>query len=254
MSPTAPLLNLLDLPPSLVAAIRQAAEGAYPRECCGLVVALPDGELRYWPCRNLVAGEAAQDRFSLAPEDWAAAEDAGTVVAVVHSHPNACANPSVADRVSCERSGLPWLIMGWPSGALVTLEPRGRPVELVGREFAFGVQDCYTLIQDYYRQELGVELPHFDREDGFWQRGQELYRDNLAKAGFVEVQGPPQLHDMIVMQVASDVGNHGAVYVGDGQILHHIYDRLSCRDPYGGYWQRHTRFIARHVSQMGAQA
>lgn len=243
-----PKLLLADLPEALLAEMRSAAELAFPNECCGLLVRDADSQaLRYKPCENIAP--AATDRFMLKPQDWADAEDAGTVLAVVHSHPNASANPSSADRVGCERSGLTWFIVGWPSGMVVALQPEGWQAPLIGRDFHFGVLDCYTLIQDHFQRELGLTLPDFDREDGFWDRGEELYLENFAKAGFLPVEtGKLRPHDVILMQVCSDVTNHGAVYLGDSVMLHHLYHRLSCRDVYGGYWQRHTRLVVRHSS------
>jgi len=251
-----------ELTEPLRAAMRAAAQAAFPKECCGLIVRDRGGEaLRYVACRNTASAASAADVFVLDPADFAAAEDAGEVLAVVHSHPNACANPSMADRVYCERSGLTWFIVGWPSGVIVELQPTGWQAPLIGREFSFGVLDCYTLIQDYFRHELAIALPDFEREDGFWKKtqredgtwapGQELYLQGFEAAGFVAVSGPPQLHDVILMQVASDVTNHGAVYLGDGIILHHMYNRPSCRDVYGGYWQRSTRKVVRHHALMG---
>lgn len=223
----------------------QHAAAMYPRECCGLIIKLAD-HYEYRRARNVVHGEDGQDRFEIHPEDWAAAEDAGDVLAVVHSHPDACANPSQADRVMCERTGLPWVIVGWPSEAVVMLEPSGYEAPLVGREFLHGVLDCYTLIQDYYQRNLAITLPHFERQDGWWERGATLYRDGFGAAGFVEVEGPPQTHDVLLMQVAARVENHGAVYVGDGSILHHLHGRLSCHDVWGGYWSDHCTAILRH--------
>jgi hypothetical protein len=49
--------------------------------------------------------------------------------------------------------------------------------------------------------------------------------------------------DCFLMQVASPVPNHAAVYLGDGLILHHLQGRLSSRDVYGGYWQKVTTHI-----------
>jgi proteasome lid subunit RPN8/RPN11 len=107
----------------------------------------------YIACTNAATDPA--DAFVLDPRDYAAAADEGTVLAIVHSHPNASAHPSMADRVMCERSGLPWLIMGWPSGVMTRTEPVGWRAPLVGREFHHGVLDCYTLIQDYYAPAAG---------------------------------------------------------------------------------------------------
>jgi len=52
--------------------------------------------------------------------------------------------------------------------------------------------------------------------------------------------------DCFLMQVASPVPNHAAIYLGDGLILHHLQGRLSSRDVYGGYWQKVTTHILRH--------
>jgi len=51
---------------------------------------------------------------------------------------------------------------------------------------------------------------------------------------------------VIVMQVRAPVPNHAGVYIGDGLMLHHLYNRLSSRDVYGGYWQECTRIVLRH--------
>ncbi|MDP1019744.1 NlpC/P60 family protein, partial [Klebsiella pneumoniae] len=40
--------------------------------------------------------------------------------------------------------------------------------------------------------------------------------------------------------------DHCAVYIGDGMIMHHQIDRLSCRAYYGGMYQKHTTHHLRH--------
>lgn len=228
-------------------AVRAHAAECYPRECCGVVL-VERGRSSYVPCRN-VAVEGGQ--FEIHGEDLAAAEERGSVVCVVHSHPDAAPTPSEADRVMCERSGLPWVIIGWPTGAVATLRPSGYQAPLVGRPFMHGVLDCYAIIRDWYARELGIELPDYDRGDRWWLRGEDLYMRWYLEAGFARIDGPPQRHDMILMQIAAPVVNHGAVYLGDGLILQHCAGRLSSRDVYGGYWQRCTRAVMRHRDVPG---
>lgn len=217
------------------------AKREYPRESCGLIV-VDRGRERYIPCRNLASGT---EHFILDPLDYALAEERGQIVGIVHSHPDASANPSEADRVACEASKLPWHIVGWPTAVWRNLEPSGYSAPLIGREFSHGVLDCYALIRDFYSQELSILLPDFDRRDDWWRNGENLYVDNFAKAGFSRVESPKQ-NDVILMQILSPVANHGGVFFEDNTILHHLHGRLSSRDVYGGYFRMVTTHVLRH--------
>lgn len=233
-------------------AIQAHAVAEYPRECCGLVVSTADGEA-YMPCRNLA--ETPSEHFRLPAEDYAAAEDLGEVLAVVHSHPNAVATPSDADRTMCEASGLRWHIVsvgldddGAPAPVdLQSIDPSGYLAPLVGRQFVHGVLDCYTLVRDFYARKLGVRLNQYERQDDWWNKGQDLYSmERLLAEGFQPITGELQRGDMILMQIRSTVPNHAGVYLGSGQMLHHMHGRLSERVPYGGMWAERTRYIVRH--------
>ncbi|WP_414451295.1 C40 family peptidase [Burkholderia sp. 22PA0099] len=234
-------------------AIRAHAIRAYPLECCGLVV-VARGREQYVECSNAATGG---DHFVLPAQEFADAEDRGAVVAVVHSHPDAPAAASEADQAACEASGIAWHIVEVrrdDSGAvvvgdLVTIEPCGFQVPLVGRSFAHGVLDCYTLVRDWWRTEQGVVLRDFARRDEWWWQGGDLYMQHYRDAGFEPVAQEAELQrgDVILMQVRADVPNHAGVYLGDGTMLHHLYGRLSSRDPYGGYWREITRLVVRYV-------
>lgn len=234
------------------------AEQEAPDECCGLLVRF-DGEqgLRYVPAVNDLKGQGERDQFRLDPLTFTQCEDAGEVLAVVHSHPNASAHPSMADRKGCEATGLPWLILGWPSGAMVELGPKGWAAPLLGREYYFGVLDCYTLLQDFYRRDLAITLPDFDRE-GF-KAGEPLYRRHMQEAGFELVADGSCLEehllqrgDVLLLRVQSpDVDNHVAAYLGDGHMMHHLHGQLSRRDRFDHPWQRRCFGVARHKLMMG---
>ena len=238
----------MNVGPHILEAAHAHALREYPREACGLVVRLPLGgpSDMYWPCVNLADGQA---HFILCPQDYARAEEAGEVVGIVHSHPNGAPEPSSADRVMMEQWGVPWLIISAPLGHSAWHYPTGYEAPLVGRPFSHGVLDCFSLIRDYYRLTLGITLPEFDRPDDWWAKGANLYLDNYHSAGFRDVgDSPPQAHDVILMQVRSKVPNHGAVYLGDDVILHHVMNRLSRREVYSGFWSKITTHILRHSS------
>ena len=224
-------------------AIQAHAELEYPNECCGLVV--HDGQrLRYVPGRNLSTAPA--DQFRLDPRSWLAAEKVGNVRAVVHSHPDGGFAPSTADRAALDGGFVPWVVFSWPEGKFSVTYPSSRGAPYTGRQFIHGSQDCFTLLRDYYRRELGVSLPEVWHGYEWWQEGENLYLDHAATAGFQQVNSL-QTHDVVLMRVAARVPNHVGIYVGDGRILHHLANQLSRHDTYGGIWQRATHGFYRYV-------
>lgn len=215
----------------------------YPRESVGLVVSVR-GKPIYVPCRNQ---SDEPDHFILHPEDYAAAEDQGDIVAVVHSHPDAVPEPSLHDIASHAASRMAWWIVGLKDGAATWHEmPAAGEMPLEGRVFVHGVIDCYTLVRDYYRQELGIVLPDFHRKDDWWHNGENLYVDNFAKTGFVPVESPQQ-GDLIVMAIGSPTPCHGAIWLEGDVVLHHLYGRLSCREVYGRAYRECTTHIMRYT-------
>jgi cell wall-associated NlpC family hydrolase len=121
------------------------------------------------------------------------------------------------------------------------IEPSGYQAPLVGRQWSHGVLDCYAIIRDWYKLERNIELLDFERRDEWWKIGENLYLDNFEKAGFRKTTlDKLQKGDVILMTINSPVPNHGAVYLGDNMILHHVHGRLSTRDIFGGYWLKNA--------------
>lgn len=218
-----------------------------PKECCGLVVIIK-GRQRYFPCKNIA--ETPDEHFVISPEDYALAEEQGEVVAVAHSHPITSPQPSPADQASCNNTKLPWFIVNPNLEEWGVAIPNDKKMPYIGREFVFGVVDCYTLVRDWYKEELNIELDNFYRRDRFWERGENLYMDNYASQGFRKVdQEDVEYGDLVIMQLQANLPNHGAIYIGDQQILQHVQGRLSSRDVYGGYYAKITAAVLRHESR-----
>lgn len=218
-----------------------------PKECCGLV-GVVKGKNRYFACRNIAEGP--EEHFIIDPDDYMEAEDKGEIIAVIHSHPFHAPTPSQADLVACERSGLPWFIFNPENREWASCKPEGFVLGYVGREFSHGIVDCFSLLRDWYKEELGIEFTDYERRDEWWHRGENMYLDNFEKEGMrVVTDSEIKYGDIILMNLESPVPNHGAIYIGGQMILHHVQGRLSSRDVYGGYYMKNTAKVIRHESR-----
>ena len=239
----------------------------YPNECCGVIMGS-----QYHSCTNIAPDPA--NAFEIDPAELVALSEHGELQAIVHSHPSGEPLPSEVDKIQMGLHDVDWVIVGLgytPTGAtycdIKSHKPATYQSPLVGREYHHGVQDCYTLVQDYYSRELGIVLPNFPRADEWWENEnhEPLYENNFKKVGFEVVTGEIQKHDVILCRIGRTHHiNHALVFVGDGKltsentpdcvgnclVLHHPHGRLSVREIYGESLQKRTAIIVRHKELM----
>lgn len=203
-----------------------------PNESCGLL-AIIKGEKKYWPCENIA--ESANEYFILSPDDWADCEDSGEIIGIVHSHPVGSIYPSDNDKASCEFLGLEWFIFSPQSKDWYSFKPSGwKPPSLIGRSFVWAVNDCWSIVTDYFKQKKNIEIP-------YWKRPKNLkefianpeFEYALPKLNFIKQKTLDDIQKDDVLLFQSVTGNldHVAVYVGDNMILNHNIHKLSCKEP-----------------------
>tara|TARA_R100000231_G_scaffold52021_2_gene43919 strand:+ start:1136 stop:1843 length:708 start_codon:yes stop_codon:yes gene_type:complete len=217
-----------------------------PDESVGLLLNVKGKEV-YFACQNI--SNNSQQTFILDPNDYLKASKLGDVIAVIHSHPTTTLAFSESDKVNCEKHKLPWYIVDPRTAKWIYREPDGYVPELLGRRWIWGVTDCWSLVRDYYKKERGIILRDYDRSmspEEFLEN--PLFESYAWRTGFRELRLDETLQegDVLLMSIMHPTLNHVAIYLGD-MVLHHLTDRLSCREPYSLWLLKCTAKRYRYV-------
>ena len=222
------------------------AKNQDPKESCGLLIDVK-GKEKYYPCKNL--SSYSQQCFIIDPEDYAKAEDSGKVLAVIHSHPVTPPVASQADMISCEESGLIWHIVNPKTEQWGFYKPSGYKPPLIGRHWVWGITDCWSLVRDWYKEKLGITLRDWDRPttpEEFIEN--PMFEKCAWRTGFRQLRPEEKLEngDLIFMSIMATGLNHVAIFL-DGDVLHHLADRISCREPYNQWLLKCTGMRLRYA-------
>ena len=213
-----------------------------PREACGLIVSG-----KYVPCKN--AHATPESNFAIEAKEYARAEKRGTIEAIFHSHPGDYNKFSTHDATACRASNLPWVMYCMATDDWHYADPTGNaPYE--GRQWHYGIHDCYSLARDFHRREFNIELSDFDRgEEMEWTNPEwNMFERNFANQGFISCDGALQKGDMLLMHLQAPLPNHVGVFLDANTNIfyQHLLGRLSEANVYGGYWAKNTSKVLRH--------
>lgn len=197
----------------------------YPEEACGLIV---KGE--FIPLTN--SHEEPEKHFTILAEDLL--PYSGEIEFIIHSH---CRNPkhpevmdtrtpSFSDIEGQKSSNVPWLIFG-TEGYTVSEPlqlPRVKNNQYIFRPFIWYINDCYSLVQDYYLFELGIDLPDHKADKDFkdLRRIDNIFKPFIAEYGFIEfnpIGHEFQQGDLVLIDQHGYEQNHLGIFE-DGYILH----------------------------------
>lgn len=120
-----------------------------------------------------------------------------------------------------------------------------------GIEFEEGWQDCYTLAKSFYTEVLGIDLKDYARPSHWYLLPEFNFFERLfEREGFRTVStnaNDVRIGDALLMGIGrSTVANHIAIYVGRGQILHHMTGQKSRLEAYTPRWRTRVLRVIRH--------
>lgn len=230
---------------------KQHAIDTYPNECCAVII---DDELVL--CDNIAADKL--NNFKIDPR----INLKGTITAVLHSHTCKAPGmldirtPSMNDIVGQRNSKVPWGIVGTDgedATEILWFDDDNLDTPLLGRKYIPHVHDCWNLIRDWYWQELDIKLKSHPEGYKWWTNDngegvdESIYETNVDAYGFEYVKRSElQRGDICIMQIISPVTNHGAVYLGNNEIMHHLSNRPSNIESFVK-WQKHMRKYIRYI-------
>ena len=218
----------------------------YPKEACG-VLAVQKGKAKWIPCTNIAEDD---DDFLFDSKEYLKISLTSDIIGIVHNHLDASSEPSDFDIKNCNALGIPYYIFSYPEMELSILSPERNVTELYGREYSFGVADCFEAMRDYLITQ-NIEIPpRIPFEDNWFNKDLDYFCPDVIKEwGGQEISlDKIQKNDVLTFCVQSNVANHCGVYLGADSFYHHAVGRLSCRENLYPFWIKYLDRVYRYVA------
>ena len=118
---------------------------------------------------------------------------------------------------------------------------------LVGRQWEYGVNDCFTLIRDWFGLQ-GVELPDFSRPKNL-EVCDSIFLEQAEVIGFEQVPFERRKPgDVLIMRLDTRTPMHAAILLPDELILHQRQDSLSAIEPLRRYYVERIAAVFRYAA------
>ena len=189
-------------------------------EICGIMIADT-----IYPCKNVSVNPIKN--FSISSLDYLKLSKIGKIDYIYHSH-NKNAAFSEFDKINLYNLKLKGLLYCKNTDSFHYFLPESYQNKYVGRQFEIGVSDCLSLVSDYYKNELNIELPNIKREDGWYKKAPNIINENIPLALIKVELKNGQKNDIAVFDLLNNgTPCHFGIYLGNDLILHHSRNKLS---------------------------
>lgn len=235
--------------------IRIHAESFPEEEVCGLIVENTD-DFCVVKTENIARNK--KHSFEISPMIFTSLDYRGLIPhAVYHSHPNDKDTFSVLDKINADALKYELVMYHNKSQSFKVYHPKNEDEAYVGRPFKLGESDCVSLVRDFYKEELNININKYD-VNKYWIKKGNLILDNYKKEGFERVFNEEfelkdlNLYDLIICKNEKfDFPCHVMIYLGGGMVLQHIRDYYSTVSSYQDHMRKNTMFVLRHKELNG---
>lgn len=217
-------------------------------EICGLI-----SKNNIFPCMNFSNDKV--NYFQISNQDIKKVLDFGPITEIYHSHLKN-SDFSQDDIYLSEKLNIPISLYSISNNEFKTYIPKGLQIPYSQRLFILGIFDCLTLVIDYYKKELNIQLNDIKddlRYGGNWKshitniKNGGFLKKHLINQGFYETKDIKK-HDILLIKPSGyNDAIHCAIYVDKGDILHHPINRYSLIEQYSYFYKDKTINILRHA-------
>lgn len=227
-------------------AIKEHFDKEFPREGCG-VLAVVKGKKQWFPVTNIAENP---DDFIMDSEEYIKLLLTTDIIGIVHNHIGDSSEPGQTDKDYCNAMGIPYYIFSYPNMDLTIVQPEINTIDLYGREYKFGIRDCFEAMRDYLISKEITIPPRAAFEDDWYKRGIDYFCPDVIKNwGGKEIKlDELQENDVLIFRVQEEINNHCGVYIGNDIFYHHAVNRLSCRENLYPFWYSHLVGAYRYVA------
>lgn len=237
--------------------IKKHAIEELPMESCGLIIER-NKNLFTQRCKNIA--ENPTKSFSLDPRDYVYCTELGKIVGCYHSHPTAKAEFTEFDKQNSSNHKIPYVVYSVTEDKFNTAFSNSYYQKYTGKSFQIGEQDCFTLIQQVYSEELKIKINNYKRAEGWSDIRPDLFDTNYANEGFIKVWNKGQdwqdylkihhQHDVAMVSfLASDFPTHAAIILDEGKtILHQPRNKKSVIEKLSQSYINRIAYVLRHES------
>ena len=225
--------------------IKKHAHEVAPEECCGIVY-IQDKNLLIKKCQN-VTKESKNEDFEIDDTDFIDCHNKGEIIGIYHSHPESAAF-SEEDIFRAEEICLPFYLYAIKEDKFAIYYPSEYLPSYIGRPFIFGVNDCYTLVREYYRREFQTGLGDYDADFDYASKEVSNFEINWEKEGFCLKTNYTDIKkgDVLVFKINKSFPQHIGVYLGKNEFLHHPLNSQSRIELLDGLWAKSLVGYLRH--------
>ena len=211
-----------------------------PDECCGLLLLNKKNVLEAFPCRNIAQDK--ENEFVVCQLDYLKAAMNGKIVGIYHSHCIQDNSFSELDKQISYKLNLKNIVYILKRDSFEEYSPENYYNKYVDKDFVIGVSDCLSIVENYYNEEFGIKIFHYERTADWDKDYPEFVKDKLAefcdsqnfdkffeKENFVKIEGieNARKHDIIVFKYLENYPSHFGSYLGQNHILHQPRNKKS---------------------------